>query len=489
MRLLRFLLYLVISLSAFISCKQGEKLVNTPPDTRLIIDSIVQPPGQNGLLTSVRLSWSGFDNDGIVKGFELSQDGGQNWSFVPQNPLGRNDSTFSFKIPVGINSIALDFRVRAIDDQNAKDPTPARVSIPVQNSKPAVQFDQRYFYKDTIPPSFNFRWDATDPDGAENLSQVYIALNNGPFVAFPIRTNNITITPRNPTVAGTTDALIYERGNTPLQKVLAGLNLQQGSNRIRAYAVDQSGLASDTIESPSFVMNRVTAKLLLMDGWFVTPRAISTFRPVLNEVYGRFDYVDLTDSVQNLPPERNTTYRYLFKQYEQVFWYMSVDQNQIDFLEASENIIQESLNENRKIFISAPLSDRFDAASSLFRYTPADSVSSIVRNGLIPRDTVLIPAANGRPFPRLLNGANQFISVNPFYIKSTSEAIYTAPLLTSGGQPWPEQNRIVVAANRNASNRLNLVFSSIPLQTMSGEVNGKNGLIDFFKRINEEFTW
>ncbi len=83
----------LIALS-FTACETGSPLDNLPPDTKIFVDKI-ELSGPNRLNSVVRLRWSGEDQDGYVKGYELSFDE-QNWDFVQET-----DSTFKFDIPVG----------------------------------------------------------------------------------------------------------------------------------------------------------------------------------------------------------------------------------------------------------------------------------------------------------------------------------------------------------------------------------------------------
>ena len=127
------LLGLLLTLTA---CDKGELLENKAPDTRISVSEI-NLTGEDRLRSEVTLHWFGADEDGWITGYELSLDG-TNWS-----PVTKQDSTFSFELTLGSDTTDIDFYVRAVDNDDAVDPTPAYLRVPIRNSPPTAIFCRR----------------------------------------------------------------------------------------------------------------------------------------------------------------------------------------------------------------------------------------------------------------------------------------------------------------------------------------------------------
>jgi hypothetical protein len=145
----------------------GTVAPNQPPQTTLWVS------GETGDTSDVdtvrhitRFFWDGQDVDGAVVGFEFK------WIYEPgAEPAGydssvwfyteRTDSLFAVYTPDGANFPT--FTVRAIDDQGAADPTPARQQYRFRNDAPLVLLTTRP--PDTTFAVATFAWDASDPDG------------------------------------------------------------------------------------------------------------------------------------------------------------------------------------------------------------------------------------------------------------------------------------------------------------------------------------
>ncbi|MGH7495901.1 MAG: hypothetical protein ACREOO_26390 [bacterium] len=96
---------------------------NTPPDTRITSG----PKASSTYSYSVRIAWVGVDNDGIIKGYNLTVDG--NSIFVTGT-----DSTFAFNAANQDEQHSIS--VAAVDDRDAVDPTPATLTFTATNSPP-----------------------------------------------------------------------------------------------------------------------------------------------------------------------------------------------------------------------------------------------------------------------------------------------------------------------------------------------------------------
>ena len=133
-RLSAFVFSLLALSSLFTGCDKGSPLANIPPETSIFLTDI-QLTGQNRLNSVVTMYWSGEDQDGYVTGYELSFDG-TDWAFTTAS-----DSTFSFVIPSGQDTVDIPFYVRAMDNDGDVDPEPAFLRIPLKNRPPVARFD------------------------------------------------------------------------------------------------------------------------------------------------------------------------------------------------------------------------------------------------------------------------------------------------------------------------------------------------------------
>ena len=113
----------LLSLLLGTACRKGELNRNGLPETKISFEAI-NLSGDNRLNSSVQLSWFGTDPDGYVEAYEWSIDGNQ-WNYTQ-----KQDSIFTFDIPVGQDSVDIDFYVRSIDNDGNLDPSPAYLKVP-----------------------------------------------------------------------------------------------------------------------------------------------------------------------------------------------------------------------------------------------------------------------------------------------------------------------------------------------------------------------
>lgn len=499
MRSIHALLIVLGLLAGLSGCKQDEPLPQSPPSTRIFVKE-VNRSGADRLRSIVHLHWSGNDRDGIVIGFELSFDN-QNWAFTT-----RTDSIFSFNIRTQSDTTDVNFWVRAVDNDNLRDPNPAFLRIPIRNTPPQISYDTTFFRTDTHRVVFTFAVQASDPDGPQTLDRIEIKANDGNWTQLPPNVGFLTLVPVPNNQSGRVRAEVLD-GTTgrSLNAQLDGINLG-GSNVLYLKAVDQGSLESRVDTTSSVVLLPRTADWLVLDLWrqnsgFVIPsgRPIVTYRSELSSAGISFDYFDLTNPNLVLPL-RNSTLSALLRQYPKVFLFTSRGDPEVALVNSLETGIQSFLTGGGRLLLNVPYTigdpnpnDPFLPVTfrSLFLYSPADSVSSVFTNGSIPIDGALRPdSRGGAGYPELVNGSRlagreQLISrVNPFYLKPGAEAIYRADLVQAGGEPWGG-SRIVMARLRNAAGNSNIIYSSVALH----EVNGNRNLADVLRQVAREFNW
>lgn len=482
LRYINIVYYLSILLitTLLTSCKQDQVITNIPPETRLFWDK-VNLSGNNRLQSLVHLYWSGDDQDGFVTGYEISTDKIQ-WSFVT-----RMDSIFQFPVIGTADTADIRFYVRSIDNNHLADPTPSELTLPVKNTAPSVDFDTLYTPKSGTLPAFTLKLSAFDIDGAETLDRIEIKANDGEWFLLPSKAGILSFVAEQPQNNGSiSPALVFLSDETvPLKNKLSGLKI--GSDNVfYARAIDLGGLTSKIDTSGIFKIIAQQSDVLMLDGWVSQPSGALIMKDKIENSTGvRIDYVSLLNP-QNIPPLTATTYRLLFTLYQEIFWITETNATQMTILENSEGILQDALNNKKKVFLCAPLDAALDSLSSLFRYSPMERLTD-EKNGLMKAGAKLIPQSSELSYPVLLNSTGAFISgINPFIPKANAEIIYSAELIRGDGKQWSSGNS-VIARTKSPNGKTNFIVSTIPLHLFLND-NGE-ALKKFFQNVHEEFDW
>lgn len=462
-------------------CDKGQKLVNQAPDTRISISQI-NLTGEDRLRSLVSLNWLGFDKDGYVTGYELSFDG-STWEQTVAT-----DSTFEFSLAAGQDTTDITFYVRAIDNDDERDPTPAFLEIPIKNTPPTAAFDSVNVIPDTnfiVSTSFLL---IDDLDGIDNIDSVFLRCNNGAWYALPRTVNTVTLLPSDPTGNGTGTAEVYiGTSSNPESVPISGLNLN-GDNTFYLRARDIAGSESDIDTSKTFFIRNQSSDLLVIDANASTsnPSAESVLLPALSGAYTQgFDLIDMRRSNGiNKPILWSPTFSLMIGLYDKIFWYSDESLEGFAVLEEAAGAVQGYLNNNGKLFVTTGFPSVYENNSVVQEFTPVDSIST--SNGLarIPTNNAIFAAPNFQGDYDTLR-ASEFIGRStPFYVKSSADSIYTAEIQTSGGWVGPT---VLCARSTNANSQTNVVFMSEQLHRL----NGVPGSIESFlgQVLNNEFNW
>ncbi|MEM8898945.1 MAG: hypothetical protein AAGC85_12600 [Bacteroidota bacterium] len=469
----------VLLLGVMSSCEEGELLENQPPETSIFLESI-RLDGQDRLSTIVELFWSGEDVDGFVIGFDLSLDG-NNWSRVTQT-----DSTFRFVIEQGQDTTDISFFIRAVDNLETVDPTPAFLSVPIKNTPPSVNLDESLNLLGEVLPVFSVRWTVEDLDGFETLDSVFIKLNEAPWISISPDINLITLRAEDPSQAGSQQAVIRTSfEGTAFDKTLPGL-LVEGDNLFYVQARDISGSLSQVDTSEVFRVQRKSGNLLVIDS-HRTNEVDNILFPNIRSAYGAFDYLDVDTQV---PTFMEPTFRLVLEEYDQVFWYGDgterSEYSERLFLDFAAPQIQQYLNQGGKIWMSSSFPSTYavseTANSSLvFGYSPMDTLSTALGQARILRD-ISVPASTAA-FPTLSTSAI-ISSADPFHPKNPADVLYEAEIRPVGGWVGPS----AIAAKSVFSNgQTNQIFFSVELHQLSGDSVAFRALFD--QVFQQEFNW
>ena len=252
---------------------------NLAPETELSVRStdLTEDLGDRRLISTVRLAWSGTDPDGVVTAYEVRA---YQSDAAPAPDAGwarttRRDSTILLPIPFGQVTANVAVEVRAIDNDDAVDPSPARTVFPIRNSDPELSLSRTEVPPDTTWPVLSFAFAASDPDGELNLAAVELALNDtlGALARLPADATFATLVAQDPGAATTTADVFVGRGFVSSTITLPGLMLD-ADNVVYVRAIDQAGATSrwraypdpDDDDATMFV-RRVTSDVLVVNDY------------------------------------------------------------------------------------------------------------------------------------------------------------------------------------------------------------------------------
>jgi len=246
---------------------QGVRKDNLPPRTYLTVESINRSD-DNRLNSQVRIRWWGDDPDGYVTGYEFSIRNGP-WQITTST-----DSLFILPIPVGNDRSDVNFRVRAIDNLDLRDPNPASLTFPILNSKPELSYRVTEQPSDTTYHLFSFGWNSSDPDGAANLAYTEIAVNDtlDGWIALPVGVDFVTVSIGNGSGPTATGDVRLGKAFVESGLRLPGIRMN-ADNTFYARAVDQAGAKSAAAEK-SWHVKRQTSRVLVISD-LSTPDALA----------------------------------------------------------------------------------------------------------------------------------------------------------------------------------------------------------------------
>lgn len=510
-------IYISFLLLALFACKkdEGELISNQSPNTVISIEEI-NLEGDSSLNSLVSLSWSGFDADGYIKGFEISLDN-VNWNFTKSQ-----DSTFLFSIPADTNFAHIDFYVRAIDNLDTRDETPDYLRIPIKNSIPTVAFDENLFIPDSVFIVATTAWSANDADGIESITNVQISINGNEWFDINKNKETFSIAPTDPTVSDTVEAYIYyDTDVNPSKQLVKGL-IVNDTNKIFIRAIDQSGAISKEDTSLTFYLKGKQNDVLVVGG--VSGTARTTYASILNNINLGYDFLDLlVDNGVYRPSLWNTTFRLQLSFYKKLFFYsdesiLSNDYTGVNalLLEFAASSLQQYANAGGKYFISTKFNhnQNIDGFTGVLPLTSVstenygdarlfkDSVvakfkdSSYLRTDtIVTTDTTIIKDTTinlrviDHSFPVLGSSKALVSNIGVFNIDPLDTEILYEAQLGKGSSPrtrtkWADTQ--IVGSGRRVNGKLNQVYFSIQLWELDEDIPALEALFD--KILNVEFN-
>lgn len=365
---------------------QGSFSDNQPPTTSLTVQEINLPEGER-LLSQVNISWWGDDPDGYVAGYEfyigdVTQAAADDWVFTE-----KTDSTFILPIPEGNTDADVKFTVRAVDNEEARDPEPPSLTFPIRNTAPEIQFVNDETPPDTTYKIVSFGFIPSDPDGNANLNRVEIALNDtssaGSWKELSVDVNLITLR-IDDTIDSPAAQILLGRSARESSLTFNTINVN-GDNKFYVRAIDNAGAVSDVNMYEWYVKKQSSNILFLNDYFGTNTRERGNFHLSLLEQVGitEVDYLDISDGevlggtrvrLSSAFPDRSLsdpTINMMLAEWDYIYWISDdLDRNIGYALE----LTNEFFAQGGKMFINIPieyLSDR----NSLFQFLPFREVA------------------------------------------------------------------------------------------------------------------
>ncbi len=384
-------LALFLALATLAACDagfEGDLSDNQPPDTELSVrvGDLTETLDGRRLISTVLLSWSGTDPDGVVAAYEVRAYAVGAGLGEPAPDEGwarttRRDSTLRLPIPLGRDTANVAVEVRAYDEDGAVDPTPARTVFPIRNSAPTFRLVGAEAPPDTTWPVISFSFAADDIDGEANLAGVEIALNDttAGFTRLDPDVTFVTLVASDPRATGTTPATLYAgRGFRNTGMALPGLVLD-GDNVVYLRSVDQAGATSPVVRYPALddegqpvgalYVRRVTSRVLLVNDVRVGDDAqiLSVARAALAaNGTGAYDEWDLSETPQStaspqfseaLPTTADPTLRQTLPLWDRIYWVSNAVTNTSagNNLPRSASVMDQFFDGGGRILVQVPV--------------------------------------------------------------------------------------------------------------------------------------
>ncbi len=480
------LIITILIVGVNISCKKdfnGSDKPNQTPQTYCVADTIIRV-GDERLSALVTANWWGDDPDGYIVRYEYTFDSisgtTANW-----NSISRQDSTFLLPIPAGNDTFNFNFFVRAIDNRNAKDPTPARLTYPVRNSRPSVVFVSGIQNPVKSFPVVKFFWQANDPDGSDNLNFFELCWNDTSLIPFTLGINAnaamfeaTTLSSLNP------DCFVYQNNTViPLDATMTGMKLND-TNRLYIRVIDKALAKSKFVSSYPIYIKKPISDILLVDGYGNNGSTQTNFyaQNLIGTGISQFDTLTVFSSLngvyQQLAPD-NITQAHIFNLFKTIVWFSN---NASTSLSLGQKTLNEFFNNGGKLFFSTYVSSSFDQQSNFLNFTPAQNLT------ILPADTQLV-LNNNSPITSLTTGypslsSSSIVSVvRPFSLTLGATPLYSAELLakqvsTGNLNPWTG-NSIIMAKKNGSNGNTNFIFTTLELN----KLNGLNNMSSLFQKI------
>ena len=471
----------------------GSKVENQPPSTNLTVENINR--GEDFRLSSqINISWWGNDPDGYIVGYEyaINDTSEGAWSFTT-----KSDSTFILPITEGNEVDDVLFKVRAVDNDGAKDPIGASLTYPIVNSKPSVSFNQNETPPDSLFSIASFGWSVDDPDGLLNIRSTEIAINDTAdgWVDIPFSAENegrifISLEVDNSTTGTkTADVFIgraYRTGVNELGDLLQIPGVEVGSmNKAYIRSIDAAGAVSQ-VDSVSWFVKEQNSRVLFLNDIgnstslskqgahlsYLEANGISPDKWLINTGQPSLGTIELSDQ---FPTVVDPTLRKTLAKWDHIYWVSNdIDRNIVHGLE----ITTEFFESGGTMFVNIPMKD-IGQEDDVFNFIPVDSIGyfpsgSISTGFFIRQDTEVATSTVG---PTLTTSSST-VGVYPLKPLPSANLLYETDFKTTTVLGTVENFNIFEGVGiENAES--NLIYFGMDITTL----NGNDNLAEFINYV------
>lgn len=474
-------------LSLFVSsCKNsftGDLKSNQTPETNLVTDTIARS-GADRFTSQVHLQWWGQDPDGYVAAYEVSYDG------LIWVRTTKQDSVFTLSLPVGSDTADFHFKVRAVDNQGAVDPTPATLTIPVKNSPPTAEFFQptavtgNYSRNPEVSfPVLRYTFQCNDPDGTDNLDHLEFFLNDTSQPGFVVNpgVTALTLLAANPGASTSICQVFLGNSSSAQANTLSGLQLD-ATNVLYIRAVDKVGAHSPCKASTPIWVKKVNSPVLLVNAYKSVANKSNAQAFYANALTNAgipvFDTLQATEVVNNnytqLAPDNSTQAR-TFALFKHIVWFT----DDADFsLSLGQKTTSTFFQNGGTCLMAVGFSTNIDPQANYLDFTPVKS---------------LVPQPSGQTF-RLVSGANLTaalsgfptlqVSASPFIarplfkqddgVSYSYQYVYNGTIKVSGGvsKDWTQTDSTNLMVMRTpVGGTPDFILSGVPIEKLDGAAN------------------
>ena len=476
------LLFAAIPL-VFGSCKkdfEGTELGNIAPETYLVTDTIIRF-GDDRLESEVTLKWWSDDEDGFVTGYEYTFDPiiseATVWSYTEAQ-----DSTFILAPPAGEDSADFVFQIRSIDNKGLKDPTPARLVIPVKNSPPEAQFLDGLVSPVKSFPVLKYFWSGTDPDGEENLLRFELCFNDTTQTPY-IVDKTVTSAIFEAVDPAATDMVckVYQNAATLPNAITMDGMVGNAWNALYIRAVDQSEATSWYVKADSVFVKKVNSTVLMVNGYTTLTNETFYAARLANQGFSVVDTIQIFEqSGGNYTQQSadNITQAKVFDLFDVIIWFSNSADNSFSLAQKTTG---DFFNSGGKMLMSVYISSTFDPLSNFLDFTPiAELVNPVDTTLILDNGAQLIPVDGSWP---TLQSTAIVGTVKPIILQIGATPLYHANLtakdnITLSLTPWLGES-VVMAKKEDGVGNTNFVISTLELNKLDGLIN----IDEFFQKV------
>lgn len=412
---------IIIAIIALIGCEREpptQPVLNIPPETHIFVEGIVDTIPARQVI-----HWWGNDPDGFVVGYHYNWDGGEDTIFTVltcDTFVLRAEDTVNFHI----------LTVWAKDNEDAIDPTPAELTIPVRNSPPTVEFKDKSLPDDTTLCVATLYLVAHDIDGDESVAGFYYRLDTDISRSFiPVDTPYVTLR-----------------------------DITLGERTFYAWAVDESNALSDSI-SYTWWVEEIVSDILIVDD---EPGAGAGlfYKEIMESLGLNYNLWRIEDALPYSPFDAEITINELG--FTTIIWYTGRD---ICHLSDAQKPMERYLDDGKNLLLVSPsvLNGFYDPEiPSPFpdNYLGVD-LATVIWDKLIPIGSIISRDTLISGYPDSLKVSSFISKFDAFEAVEGTEVIYR---LSESGL-W--EGRLGVAVRHPAQNP-NLLFFSVPLDKLNG---------------------